>query len=174
MEAIIELTKVEFSSVFISVFVILIGIKGIVSLFEWIIEKLGLETKWIKQNRKYRELLKQTSDNLIALQNQQQADREVSTQHDKMIKKDLSKLSDTVDGIVLTLEEMQRKDNETELKRLKDSLVRYYNKYKDIGEWSKLEKDAFWDLFDDYEQRGGNGFIHSIVEPVMRELKEND
>ena len=79
-----------------------------------------------------------------------------------------------MNGIVVTLEEMQRKSNETELKRLKDSLVQYYNQYKTIGEWSKLEKDAFWDLFDDYESRGGDGYIHGIVEPVMRELKETN
>lgn len=43
-----------------------------------------------------------------------------------------------------------------------------------VGEWSELEKEAFWELFEDYEARGGNGFIHSIVEPVMRELKVVD
>ena len=35
-------------------------------------------------------------------------------------------------------------------------------------------KEVFWDLFDDYEARGGDGFIHSKVEPVMRELKVID
>lgn len=174
MNTIQELFNINFSYVFVSVFAILIGIKAIVSLFEWFIEKLGLETKGIKRRREERELLKKTSDNLTALQNQQIEDRQVSNQHDKIIKQDLSKLSDTVNGIVITLEKMQHKNNESELRRLKDSLVRYYNKYKDIGKWSKLEKDAFWDLFDDYEQRGGDGFIHSIVEPVMRELTEID
>ena len=174
MNTIQELFNINFSYVFVSVFAILIGIKAIVSLFEWFIEKLGLETKGIKCKREERELLKQTSANLTALQKQQIEDRQVSNQHDKIIKQDLSKLSDTVNGIVITLEKMQHKNNESELRRLKDSLVRYYNKYKEIGKWSKLEKDAFWDLFDDYEQRGGDGFIHSIVEPVMRELTEID
>ena len=128
----------------------------------------------MRKKREERDLLKQTANNLVSLQNQQVADRQVSTQHDKMIKNDLAKLSDTVDSIVVTLAEMQKKENETELKRLKDSLVRYYNKYKDIGEWAKLEKDAFWDLFDDYEQRGGDGFVHSIIEPVMRGLRDID
>ena len=36
MEAITELTKVDFSSAFVSVFIILIGIKAITVLFEWI------------------------------------------------------------------------------------------------------------------------------------------
>ena len=40
--------------------------------------------------------------------------------------------------------------------------------------YRKNEKEAFWELFEDYESRGGNGFIHSIVEPVMRELKVVD
>ena len=41
MDEIIELTKIDFSYVFIAVFVILIGIKVIISLFEWAVDKLG-------------------------------------------------------------------------------------------------------------------------------------
>ena len=67
---------------------------------------------------------------------------------------------------------MQQKENKTKVKELRESLIRYYNKYKNIGEWSKLESGAFWDLFNDYEERGGDGYIHTIVEPVMRELRE--
>lgn len=171
---IMELTKINFSSVFVAVFVILIGIKAIVTLFEWVTEKLGLQTKWMSEKKEERKLLKETADSLVVLQNQQEVDRKISNQHDKMIKQDLSNLANTVNGIAHTLDEMQKKNNASELKRLKDTLVRYYNKYKPVGEWSKLEKDAFWDLFHEYEQRGGDGYVHSIIEPVMRELREVD
>ena len=40
--------------------------------------------------------------------------------------------------------------------------------------YRKNEKEAFWELFEDYSARGGNSYIHSIVEPVMRELKVVD
>jgi hypothetical protein len=90
-----------------------------------------------------------------------------------MIKDDINKLTETVNGIATTLTEMQQKSNDTELKKLKDTLVGYYNKFKNVGEWSKLDANVFWDLFDDYEKRGGDGYVHSIIEPVMRELKEN-
>ena len=40
MNEIIELTNLDFSSIFISVFIILVGIKAVVSLFEWLINKL--------------------------------------------------------------------------------------------------------------------------------------
>jgi len=29
-------------------------------------------------------------------------------------------------------------------------------------------------LFEEYEKRGGNGYVHSTIEPVMRELREID
>ncbi|MCM1399922.1 MAG: hypothetical protein NC225_10640 [Clostridium sp.] len=174
MEAIKELTTLNFSFIFISVFIILIGFKTIISLFEWFIERLGLETKGIRKQREEHDLLIKTSEDLSKLQEQHNESVKQSIRHDEIIKSDISALTNTVNGIAATLSNMQAKENETKLKEIKGSLVRYYNKYKDIGEWSKLEKDAFWDLFDDYEKRGGDGYIHSIVEPVMRELKEFD
>lgn len=174
MNAIKELTTLDFSLVFVSVFIILIGIKAIVSLFEWFIEKLGLETKGMRKRKEEHNLLIQTSQELIQLQEKHEESVRQSIRHDEMIKADISSLTDKVNEIADTLSVMQKKDNETKLKELKGSLIRYYHKYKDIGEWSKLEKDAFWDLFDDYENRGGDGYIHTIVEPAMRELRETE
>lgn len=68
MNDIIELTKIDFVYVFVSVFVILVGIKFVISLFEWIVTWLGLETKWMRQKKQEHELLIKTSQNLTALQ----------------------------------------------------------------------------------------------------------
>ena len=94
MDAIKELTQINFVYVFISVFVILIGIKVIVSLFEWVIDKLGLETKWMRKRREERELLFQTSQNLIALQEQHREDMKKSDEHDIEMWEDIKKLTD--------------------------------------------------------------------------------
>lgn len=93
MDAILELTKIDFSYVFIAVFAILIGIKVIVSLFEWIVEKLGLETKWMRQKREQRDLLIQTSQGLIKLQEHHKADIERSDKRDEEISNDIKKLT---------------------------------------------------------------------------------
>lgn len=94
MEAIIELTKIDFSTVFISVLIILVGIKAIISLFEWIISKLGLEIKWIRKQHKEHELLIQTSQNLSALQERHINDMERSDRRDEEILNDIKKLTD--------------------------------------------------------------------------------
>lgn len=90
MDAIKELTNIDFASVFISVFIILFGIKTIVSLFEWIIGKFGLETKWMRTRREEHDLILQTSKNLADFQNAHAEDVRQSIIHDKRIKNDLS------------------------------------------------------------------------------------
>lgn len=94
MDAIIELTTLNFSSIFISVFVILIGLKAIVSLLEWFIEKLGLETKWMKRKREDHELLIKTSQNLVELQKRHSTDILESDRHDEEMRKDIKNLTE--------------------------------------------------------------------------------
>lgn len=67
MDTITKLTTLDFSSIFISVFIILIGIKTIVSLFEWVVEKLGLDNKWTRKKREDHELLISTTNSLKEL-----------------------------------------------------------------------------------------------------------
>lgn len=93
MNEIIELTKINFSSVFIAVFVILIGIKAIFSIFEWVVDKLGIETKWMRRRREEHELLINTSQNLIALQEKHEKDVERSDRRDEEISNDIKNLT---------------------------------------------------------------------------------
>ena len=68
MVAIKDLTTIDYTSLFIAAFTVLIGLKTIISVLEWGINKLGLETKWIKARRQEHELLIQTSEGLVELQ----------------------------------------------------------------------------------------------------------
>lgn len=93
MESITELFNINFSYVFISVFVILIGIRSIASIFEWLVEKLGLETKWMRKRREEHDLLIRTSQNLISLQKQHEKDVEHSDRRDEEISNDIKNLT---------------------------------------------------------------------------------
>lgn len=93
MNEIIELTQINFSAVLIAVSVILIGVKTIVSLFEWIAQRLGLETKWMRVGREEHELLIRTSQTLAALQEKQKQDTERSDRQDEEISNDIKKLT---------------------------------------------------------------------------------
>ena len=154
--------------------VVLSGLTAILVVIEKFFSFIGKPIKWFNRNSKDHELLLTTSKMLQELQAKQNEDVKQSIRHDEIIKEDLSKLSETVEEIASTLNDMKEKDNITEVKKLKEKLVGYYNKYKNSDGWTTVEKDVFWDLFEEYENRGGDGYIHSIVEPVMRELKVVD
>ena len=34
-----------------------------------------------------------------------------------------------------------------------------------------MEAQAFWDMFGDYEKNGGDGHMHTVVQPAMRALE---
>ena len=62
------------------------------------------------------------------------------------------------------------------LNRLRDRLLGSYHYYTDpkknpLQAWSEMEKEAFDKLFYDYEELGGDGFMHSTVEPAMAALE---
>lgn len=148
---IIELTKINFSSVFIAVFVILVGVKAIVSLFEWVVEKLGLETKWMRTKREEHELLIKTSQGLIELKEHHKEDIERSDRRDEEISNDLKKL---IEGFRdLKLSSMRR-----EILNLSDSIIN--------GE--KVGRESYihcLKIYDDYEKIiEENGLTNSEVD----------
>lgn len=171
MDTIRQLTELDYKTLIIGITVVAGSFKIVCNFFSWFVSYLGLETKKMRQKREEHELLITTVKNLELLQNKQNEDVRQSIVHDKRIKDDLKNVTDKVNEIAEILLKMQKADNETEMKKLKEKLVVYYNKYKNSDGWDSMDKEVFWDLFDDYEARGGDGFIHSKVEPIMRELK---
>lgn len=169
MNEIIELTKINFSYVLISVFVILIGIKAIVSMFEWVIDKLGLETKWMRHKREEHELLIQTSQNLTALQEKHKEDVERSDRRDEEISADIKRLTQMfVDKEIddMRWEINNFATNVSEGKPCnKDSFkhcIHVYEKYEKILEENGLENgevEISMELINDaYKQKLKEGF----------------
>lgn len=159
------------------IFGIFIVMSGIIAMFTIIgkfSEIIGKPVKWVRDKQKDHELIIENAKTIQELSKRHEEDTKQSIRHDEMIRNDLKQVSEIVNEIATKLNDMEKRDNETKIKELKDTLINYYNKYRVVGEWSKLEKDAFWELFEDYESRGGDGYIHSVVEPIMRELKDID
>lgn len=101
MEPIIELTKIDYVSVFVAVFTILVGIKAIVSIFEWVIDKLGLETKWMRKKKEEHDLLIQTAQNLTELQNKHTEDVKQSIIHDTRIREEFTEFMNEIKNTVM-------------------------------------------------------------------------
>ena len=93
MEPIKALTTIDYSSLFITSFTALIGLKASVSIFECIFDKLGLETKWMRKKREEHDLLIQTSKGLAELQKKHEEDMRYSNLRDAEIHNDIKNLT---------------------------------------------------------------------------------
>lgn len=174
MNDIQKLFNLDWTVIIFGIFIIMSAIISIVTIIGKFSEIIKKPVWWIKKKNEDHELALANAKAIKELSEHHEEDTRQSIHHDEMIRDDLKNLTDIVNSLVTKFDKMEQKNNETKVKELKDTIINYYNKYRVIGEWSRLEKDAFWELFEDYESRGGNGYIHSIVEPVMRELREID
>lgn len=73
------------------------------------------------------------------------------------------------------LARMEEQDRRRECNKLRDILLqnyRYYtNKERNPSQtWTQMEAEAFWELFGDYEELGGDGYMHTVVQPEMQSL----
>ena len=71
---------------------------------------------------------------------------------------------------------MEKSTQRRERNKLRDRLLqnfRYFtSKEKNsMQAWTRMEAEAFWELFKDYEDADGNGYVHSEVQPAMNLLE---
>jgi hypothetical protein len=150
MEDIVPLLTIDYSAIFVSVFTILIGLKAIVSIFEWVINKLGIETKWMRNRREESELLKQTVKNLTILQRNHEKDVKDSNEHDKQIKEDLSIFMDEMRCVI--------SETQKEIKQFAE------NRLNDREQSRKIQKeltDSIKAISDNEKERRGQ--IESLM-----------
>ena len=74
------------------------------------------------------------------------------------------------------LKKMEDDMTRRERTRLRARLLQSYRYYTDpacnpSGTWNTMEAEAFREMFSDYEDVGGDGYIHSVVQPAMNLLK---
>lgn len=73
------------------------------------------------------------------------------------------------------LEEIENERRRSERNKLRDMIIQSYRYYTDETRnpqqvWNRMEADAFWELFHDYEGYNGDGYVHTKVQPAMEAL----
>ncbi len=101
--------------------------------------------------------------------------REQSIKRQKEFSEEINDLRNTQKEIIKELKDIEERRKKTKRNELRDRLLQSYHYYtsKDknpLLEWSEMEADAFWKIFRDYEEVGGDGHMHTKVQPTMRLL----
>lgn len=101
--------------------------------------------------------------------------REQSLKIQKQLSGEIQSLRESQDHIFSRLQKMEDDSNRRERNKLRDKLLQSYRYYTNIEKnpsqsWTKMESEAFWELFKDYEDAGGDGYMHTTVQPAMLNL----
>lgn len=77
--------------------------------------------------------------------------------------------------IMRRLDEIENQNKKRECSKLRDMLLSNYRYYTNPQQnpshsWTRMESEAFWELFREYEDAGGDGHMHSVVQPEMLAL----
>lgn len=73
------------------------------------------------------------------------------------------------------MDQNEEQSNRRSRNKLRDLLLQNYRYYTNPKTnpnqtWTHMEAETFWELFRDYEDMGGNGYVHSEVLPKMEQL----
>lgn len=101
--------------------------------------------------------------------------RQESLEIQKEINNEISTLKKSQEEIMQRLVAMEEQNKKRERNKLRDRLLQNYRYYTNIERnpsqtWTRMEAEAFWEMFKDYEEAGGNGYMHSDVLPEMERL----
>lgn len=101
--------------------------------------------------------------------------REEDIKNQQKIETDMQELKAAVEEHTKRLEKMENDSKKREINKLRNTLLQNYKYYTDktknpLQAWTHMESEAFWDLFNDYEDMGGDGYMHSEVQPKMQLL----
>lgn len=120
-------------------------------------------------------IITDTYDEVKKYQEYRQRDREQSLRIQKELNDLIEKLESRQQEMSQQIADLSERSKNYELSNIRDRLLQNYRYYTSesknpLKAWTELEKDAFFELFGEYESRGGNGYMHSSVKPEMNRL----
>lgn len=126
--------------------------------------------------RKYPEYRQQSIKIQELLERENQETRQQSLKIQSLLEEEIQELRTMIQEDKNRLLHIEEQEKRRECNRLRDILLQNYRYYTSKESnpsqtWTKLESEAFWDLFRDYEDLGGNGYMHTEVLPAMERLR---
>lgn len=101
--------------------------------------------------------------------------RKQSIEIQQKLEKEITSIRELQTENIRRIDAMEKVTHKLERNKLRDRILqsfRYFTSREKnpLQEWTRMEAEAFWELFKDYENLGGNGYVHTEVQPAMNLL----
>lgn len=185
MDELKELIQIDWWYVIIAVILVLVCVKFVWSLLDWLfVEKLGIETKKMKQKRQDREILKATAEGLEALKKKHDKDESELEQRELKLEERLSLFIDETRDVIKSQTDTIKRVVDDNCKKggqidsliaankemLAEKINEKYKHYISIGGIPEDEYDEFVSMHKAYNGVGGNSHGDAKFEYCMEHL----
>lgn len=101
--------------------------------------------------------------------------RKQSIHVQELLEGEIQEIREAIQTMMRRFDEIEEQNKKRECSKLRDMLLQNYRHYTNphhnpSQSWTKMEAEAFWELFREYEEAGGNGYMHTVVQPEMERL----
>lgn len=91
------------------------------------------------------------------------------------LQREIQELRAYLDALMRRFDDIEEQNKKRECSKLRDMLLQNYRYYTNECQnpsksWTRMEAEAFWELFREYEEAGGDGYMHTVVQPEMERL----
>ena len=156
MEEIKALINLDFPTVILGVFIIILGVDKIIFLF-------GKIKKTFRIKFGFEEDKKTIEDRITTLE-----------KHDNWQYKEISEMSKGIDDIKCQLTEKERADKERTVATLRNQLYGLHTKFSEKGYVDNSGLKTFTELGKIYEAAGGDDIYHDKLKPEVMSLPIKD
>lgn len=156
MDNIENLTRIDYSTVFLWIFILLFAIKEFIELFSYFKKRFRIKTGVDTE--------KETIEGRIS---------KLET-HDKWQYNEISKISKGIDEIKSSLAQKEIKDKAKTVATLRSQLYDLHSKFVEQGYIDKSGLKTFTELGSIYESAGGNDIYHDKLKPEVLLLPIKD
>lgn len=179
-----KLSSIGFENVILILLLSLVLGVGYFKAKDYICERFGIETKRsLKEKKRDEEIEKlkkdydELSKSIDTIKEDRIHDREQSFQIQNHLTELISKMTEKQDQIIARVDDLAEQTRKYELDDIRENLLQAYRYYTSLSinpkrAWTAMEAHAFWEQFGNYEDRGGNGYMHDTVKPEMNKLIE--
>ena len=152
MEAITELTKINWAVFLLTLCTIAFAIKELIEIVSYFKKKFRIKTGFDEE--------KETIEERIA----------TLEKHDKWQYNEISKISQGIDDIKKQLKERDKKDSAKTIATLRNQLYWLHEKFIEHGSIDRSGLKTFLELGKIYEDAGGDDIYHDKLKPEIMRL----
>lgn len=105
--------------------------------------------------------------------------RQLTLNSQQSLEAQIKELKESQDEVAKHLQAIEQQNQRRERNKLRDRLLQSYRYYTNpesnpSQSWNQMESEAFWELYQDYLDAGGNGYMKNTVRPAMERLNITD